>query len=47
MCRLRIIEPDEATGSTKEIFQRLIMVPNVLCLMANSEPVIDSYAHYH
>ena len=23
------------------------MVPNVLCLIANSEPVLDSYAQYH
>jgi hypothetical protein len=25
--RLKFVEPDEATGKTKEIFQKLVMVP--------------------
>jgi uncharacterized peroxidase-related enzyme len=45
--RLKMIEPDEATGKTKEIFRSLVMVPNVLCLIANSETVLDTYARYH
>ncbi|MFH2060748.1 MAG: carboxymuconolactone decarboxylase family protein [Pseudomonadota bacterium] len=45
--RLQIIEPNEATGKTKEIFQQLVMIPNVLCLIANSESVLDTYAQYH
>jgi len=47
MCRLRLIEPDEADSPTKEIFQKLVLVPNVLCLMANSETVLDTYANHH
>ncbi len=45
--RLTFIEPDESTGNTREIFQKLVMAPNVLCLMANSEPAFDAYAHFH
>jgi len=47
MCRLRLIEPDEARGAVKEIFEKLVLVPNVLCLMANSEPVFETYADHH
>ena len=47
MCRLRMIEPDEANGPVKEIFKKLVLVPNVLCLMANSNSVLDTYAHHH
>lgn len=45
--RLKFVEPAEATGKTIEIFQKLVMVPNVLCLIANSESVLDMYAQYH
>ena len=45
--RLQSIDPEEATGSLKVLFEKLVMVPNVLCLMANSEPVIQSYANFH
>jgi uncharacterized peroxidase-related enzyme len=45
--RLQIIEPDETVGTTKDIFKKLVMVPNVLCLMANSEPVFENYTHFH
>ncbi len=47
MSRLHFIEPDEAKGLTKEIFQRLVLVPNVLCLIANSGPVLEIYADHH
>ena len=47
MCRLRFIEPDEANEPTKEIFKKLVLVPNVLCLMANSDSVIDAFANHH
>jgi uncharacterized peroxidase-related enzyme len=45
--RLQLIEPDETDGATKEIFKKLVMVPNVICQMANSPPLIDTYANYH
>ena len=45
--RLQFIEPDEATGKTRDIFQKLVMAPNILCLIANSEPVFDTYVQYH
>jgi len=47
MCRLRMVDPEEVNGTVKEIFQKLVLVPNVLCLMANSEPALDTFAHYH
>lgn len=47
MSRLRFIEPDEANSPTREIFQKLVLVPNVLCLMANSDSVIESYVDHH
>jgi len=47
MCRLRLIEPDEANSPAKEIFQKLVLVPNVLCLMANSDTVLETYANHH
>jgi uncharacterized peroxidase-related enzyme len=47
MCRLRFIEPDQAIGPVKEIFEKLVLVPNVLCVMANSGPVMDTYAYHH
>jgi AhpD family alkylhydroperoxidase len=45
--RLQIIEPDETKGQLREIFKKLAMVPNVLCMMANSEPVLENYTHFH
>lgn len=45
--RLRIIEPDKSEGLIREIFKKLVMVPNVLCMMANSEPVLENYTHFH
>jgi uncharacterized peroxidase-related enzyme len=45
--RLQIVEPDETEGQLREIFKKLVMVPNVLCMMANSEPVLENYTHFH
>ena len=45
--RLRLIEPDETDEPIKAIFKKLVMVPNVLCQMANSPALIDTYANYH
>jgi uncharacterized peroxidase-related enzyme len=45
--RLQFIEPEEGEGKIKEIFKKLVMVPNVLCIMANSEPVLENYTHFH
>ncbi len=47
MRRLRLIEPDEANGPVKEIFKKLVLVPNILCQMANSDSVLDTYVHHH
>jgi len=47
MMRLQLIEPDETEGKVREIFEKLVMVPNVLCMMANSEPVFETYTHFH
>ncbi|MBU1340793.1 MAG: carboxymuconolactone decarboxylase family protein [Proteobacteria bacterium] len=47
MCRLQFIEPDKAEGPTKEIFKKLVLAPNVLCLMANSHSVLDTYVNHH
>jgi uncharacterized peroxidase-related enzyme len=44
---LQMIEPDETEGQLREIFKKLVMVPNVLCMMANSEPVLENYTHFH
>ena len=45
--RLRLIEPDKTDGTTKDIFKNLVMVSNVICQMANSPPLIDTYANHH
>jgi uncharacterized peroxidase-related enzyme len=45
--RLQLIEPDETEGKVREIFGKLVMVPNVLCMMANSEPVFETYTNFH
>jgi len=45
--RLQIIEPDKTDGQIREIFKKLVMVPNVLCMMANSGPVLENYTHFH
>ncbi len=45
--RLKIIEPDKADNATKKIFKKLVMVPNVICQMANSPPLIETYTNYH
>lgn len=45
--RLKIIQPEKADIQTKEIFKKLVMVPNVICQMANSPPLIKTYVNYH
>jgi uncharacterized peroxidase-related enzyme len=46
MCRLRFIEPQEVSPSTKAIFKKLGLVPNLLCIMANSDAAMASFADY-
>ncbi len=45
--RLQIIEPEEADVQTQKIFKKLVMVPNVICQMANSPAVIETYFNFH
>ncbi len=47
MSRIRFVEPEEATASTKELFKKLVVVPNLLCIMANSDVVISQFAHHN
>lgn len=47
MCRLRFIEPEDASDSTKEAFKKLVLVPNLLCIMANSDVVIEAFANHN
>ncbi|MCP4583871.1 MAG: carboxymuconolactone decarboxylase family protein [candidate division Zixibacteria bacterium] len=47
MCRLRFIEPEEADPLTRKLFSKKVVIPNLLCIMANSEVVIDSFANYN
>lgn len=47
MTRLKAINPDEATGKTKELFSaiqsKLGMVPNMMRTMGNSPSLLESY----
>jgi uncharacterized peroxidase-related enzyme len=47
MCRLRFIEPEEVNESTKEIFKRMVLVPNLLCIMANSDAAIGLFGYHN
>jgi len=46
MCRLRFIEPEDVSPRAKELFKKLVLVPNLLCVMANSGAALDSFASY-
>jgi hypothetical protein len=37
MNRLHFVEPEDARETTREIFKELVLIPNLLCIMANSE----------
>ena len=43
MTRLDYIEPEEADAFTRKLFQRIGMVPNLYCMMANSPNVFDGF----
>jgi uncharacterized peroxidase-related enzyme len=43
MPRLDYIEPEEADAFTRKLFQRIGMVPNLYCIMANSPNVFDGF----
>ncbi len=46
MCRLRFVEPEDVSPRIKELFKKLVLVPNLLCVMANSDAAMDSFANY-
>ena len=43
MSRLGYIEPEEADAFTRKLFQKIGMVPNLYCMMANSSTVFDGF----
>jgi uncharacterized peroxidase-related enzyme len=43
MSRLNYVEPEEADAFTRKLFQRIGMVPNLYCMMANSSTVFDGF----
>lgn len=47
MTRLKVLEPEEATGRSKELFEgikaKLGMVPNMMKTMGNSSAVLEGY----
>jgi uncharacterized peroxidase-related enzyme len=43
MTRFNYIEPEEADAFTRKLFQRIGMVPNLYCMMANSPNVFDGF----
>ncbi|MCP3925310.1 MAG: carboxymuconolactone decarboxylase family protein [Desulfobacterales bacterium] len=47
MCRLRFIEPEEANESTKEILKKMVLVPNLLCIVANSDASIGLFGYHN
>ena len=46
MQRLRFIDPENARGTAKTLYQQLVMVPNIFGVIANSEAVLDTFASY-
>jgi len=44
MCRLRFVAPEEAGPAARALFKKLVMVPNLFCIIANSEPVLGTFA---
>jgi len=51
MARIKAINPDEATGKTKELFEmvkgKMGMVPNVMRIMGNSPAVLNGYLSFN
>ncbi|MDM8537852.1 carboxymuconolactone decarboxylase family protein [Desulfobacterales bacterium HSG17] len=47
MCRLRFVEPEETSPSTKKVFKKMVVIPNLFCIMANSDVVIDLFANHN
>jgi uncharacterized peroxidase-related enzyme len=44
MSRLGFIPPENASPSARQIFKKIVLVPNILCIMANSDVVLDAFA---
>ena len=51
MARFKVLNPDEATGKTKELFDlvksKMGMVPNVMRIMGNSPAVLNGYLSFN
>lgn len=45
MYRLRFVAPEKASHSTQQIFKKIVLVPNILCIMANSDVVVNVFAN--
>ncbi|MCP4161842.1 MAG: carboxymuconolactone decarboxylase family protein [Deltaproteobacteria bacterium] len=45
--RLRFIEPEEANESTKEVFKKMVIVPNLLSFIANSDASIGLFGYHN
>jgi uncharacterized peroxidase-related enzyme len=43
MPRLNYVEPEEADAFTRKLFDKVGMVPNLYCMMANSSTVLDGF----
>ena len=50
MTRLKALNPDQATGKTKELFNiiqsKLGVVPNMMRTMGNSPQLLEGYLHF-
>ncbi len=47
MCRLNFVDPEKASPAIREVFKKNVMVPNVLCLIANSEAVVNAFSEFN
>ncbi|OQP52866.1 peroxidase [Niastella yeongjuensis] len=51
MARFKVLNPDEATGKTKDLFElvkgKMGMVPNVMRIMGNSPAVLNGYLSFN
>ena len=43
MCRFHFVEPEQAGRAAKKIFENLVMTPNLLCILANSDTVLKTF----
>ncbi len=43
MNRLHFVEPEDAGETTQEIFKNLVLIPNILCVIANSDAATAAF----